>query len=265
MKKAALIVLTAIGPADAFNLPGITNIFKPPSPIGSKSTTLANDEPQLLHAISNTGNGKDADIKTQSRVLSIVRRMETGSPPSTTLLSNPEEANMLDGDWFLQYTAPSEIDIDESESSDDKWVAVDAAEGRSKIETRQFKRQGAISGGGIPVDASNAAALQSFDIEKSRVKNEITTGIGLVTVGGTFRQSTSVPLRAVVAFDTAKIALNVGPTLDISFLFNVRAVFKGSKEAGWLETTYLSKDVRIGRGNKGSMFILTRDQDAVTA
>lgn len=171
----------------------------------------------------------------------------------------------LDGDWYLQYTAPSEID-DAELSDDDKWVAVDAKEGSSDIETRQFKKAGSVSGGGIPVDASNSAALQSFDIGKSRVMNEIDTGWGIVTVGGTFRQSTTVPLRAVVAFDTAKLALNIGPTIDISFLFNVRAALKnGDFESGWLETTYLSNDMRIGRGNKGSMFILTRDRDAVTA
>ena len=59
----------------------------------------------------------------------------------------------------MQYTAPSEID-DAELSDDDKWVAVDAKEGSSDIETRQFKKAGSVSGGGIPVDASNSAALQ---------------------------------------------------------------------------------------------------------
>jgi len=30
------------------------------------------------------------------------------------------------------------------------------------------------------------------------------------------------------------------------------------------ETTYLSDAVRIGKGNKVSIFVLTRDEDAVT-
>lgn len=261
MRRSIAIALTAIAHAEAFNLPGISNLFKPPT-VGVPKTSLANDELQLLQAISNTGNGKDADIETQSRVLSIVRRIETSAPPSSTLLSNPEEAKILDGDWYLQYTAPSEID-DEVGATGDKWVAVEASEGDSNIETRQFKKAGTVSGGGIPVDASNNVALQSFDIGKSRVKNEIMTGLGLVTVGGTFSQSDKVPLRALVAFDLAKIELNVGPTLDISFLFDIRAAIKGSKNAGWVETTYISNEMRIGRGNKGSMFILTRDRDAV--
>jgi hypothetical protein len=266
MKNAlVLVVLAATRDTYAFNLPGIANIFKPPSPTAASRPTakLASDESQLLQAIANTGNGKDADLETQSRVLSIVRRMETSAPPSPTVLTNPDEAKILDGDWFLQYTAPSEIDGEGEVSSDGQWVAVEASEGESNINTRQFKGAGAVSGGGIKVDASSTPALQSFDVANSRVTNEVIAGIGTVTVGGTFRPSTTVPNRAIVAFDTGKIALDLGLTLDISFVFDILGAIKGTKEAGWVETTYISDDMRIGRGNKGSLFILTRERDAV--
>lgn len=255
-----VIIIGSFHTTYAFNLPQITNIFKPPTFEGSnKVGSIASEEQQLLQAISNTGNGKDADLDTQVEVLKLVRSLETKATPSQTLLSNPQESKQLDGEWYLQYTAPSQIDAD---LTDDKWQAVDAGEGKD-IETRQFGQAGSVSGGGISVDASNAAALQVFDIAQSRVMNEIKTGFGLITVGGTFRQSTSVPTRAVVSFDTAKLALDIGPTIDIGFLFDIRAALKnGDKESGWLETTYLSNDMRIGRGNKGSMFILTRDRDA---
>ncbi len=119
-----------------------------------------------------------------------------------------------------------------------------------------------MSGGGIPVDASGTVAIQSFDVDESRVTNVISTGIGVVTVGGTYRRSANMPSRAVVAFDTVKIALGmVGMTLDLSFLLDVRALVKGTKESGWLETPYVSDRIRIGRGNKGSLFVLTRDRD----
>lgn len=256
------LAVIVIGNAGAFNFPAITNIFTPPKTVGGfVDRSQKNNELQLLRTISNTGNGKNADIETQARVLSMVRQLETETPPSPTLLSNIDEAkSLLDGDWYLQYTAPSEI---EGVNLDYKWVAMDASEGDNNIETRQFNTAGSVSGGGIPVDASNTVAVQSFDIDNLRVKNVITTGLGIVTVGGTYSQSPSSPLRAVVAFDTAKIDLTIGPTVDISFLFDIRAAIKGSRNAGWLETTYISNDMRIGRGNKGSMFILTRDRDAV--
>lgn len=269
MTNIIVTALALIGHANGFNL---QNIFKPPTigkvPASSSKVDLVDEELQLLRKISNTGNGKDANIETQASVLTIVRLLETRAGPSPTLLSDavandPAAKSLLDGEWFLQYTAPSEIDDVTIAKDGDKWEAIEGSEGESKISTRKFKGAGQVSGGGIPVDASNTLALQAFDIDKLRVKNVITTGIGKVTVGGTFRQSTTVPLRAIIAFDTAKIELNLGPTIDISFLFDIRGLIKGTKEAGWLETTYISKNMRVGRGNKGSMFILTRDRDAM--
>jgi hypothetical protein len=268
----ALTTAIIVGGAGAFNFP---NMFKlPTNPatataaaaaarfVGKpKRRSLPNEEIRLLRALGGTGNGKNADAETRAHILSIVRGMETTASPSPTLLSDIDEATfLLDGDWFLRYTAPGGGG-DDDEDDDDGYVAVDATEGGSKIATRRFGKAGRVSGGGIPVDASKNAAVQSFDVRASRVTNVITTRIGLVTVGGTYRASDAVPLRAVVAFDTAKIELDVGPTLDVSFLFDLRAAIKGSKEAGWLETTYVSGNVRIGRGNKGSMFVLTRDRD----
>jgi hypothetical protein len=31
-----------------------------------------------------------------------------------------------------------------------------------------------------------------------------------------------------------------------------------SQQQGWLDITYLDNDLRIGRGNKGSVFVLTK-------
>jgi hypothetical protein len=225
-----IIALALIDHASGFNL---QNIFKPPTigkVSGERASTsqpldIVNEELQLLRKISNTGNGKNANVETQASVLTIVRWLETKAGPSPTLLSDAVANNLvakslLDGEWFLQYTAPSEIDDVTIVPDDiDKWEAIEGSEGESNISTRKFKGAGQVSGGGIPVDASNTLALQTFDIDKLRVKNVITTGIGKVTVGGTFRQSTTVPLRAIIAFDTAKIELNLGPTIDISFLF----------------------------------------------
>ena len=36
------------------------------------------------------------------------------------------------------------------------------------------------------------------------------------------------------------------------------AFLSGADDASWLETTYLSDKVRLGRGNKGSIFVLRR-------
>lgn len=252
----ALFIASVCERVHSFNLP---NIFKPPAlPKIQATPSSASKEAELLEAISYTANGKNADLETQTRVLKMVRNLETTYPTSDTLLSNLEEAKILDGDWYLQYTQPSELE--NVDSSDDAWVPVSA---ESNIETRKFNASGTVTAAGITVDAASNIPKQSFDIANSRVQNEVMAGIGKITVAGRFRQSSAVPQRAVVAFDTAKIALKLGLTLDIGFLFGIRAALKGTDEAGWVETTYCSDVMRIGRGNKGSLFVLTRDIDAV--
>ena len=187
--------------------------------------------------------------------------METTAPAPDTILST--DAALIDGTWYLQYTSPSDIvgDVDNN-----AWKPVDAQEGDTKIETRQFTGgTGAVSAQGIKVETANRVVKQSIDAATARVTNEITLDWGDVTVAGSFRASRSVPYRAVVAFDTADIMVASKFKVSLGWLFDVIAATKGGiRENGWLETTFIDEDIRIGRGNKGTMFVLTRDPTAVT-
>jgi hypothetical protein len=136
-------------------------------------------------------------------------------------------------------------------------------EGNSKIDTRKAYIQGAVRAGGLTVDTSSRVTTQTINVAEQRIENKVDQDFGIVTVGGSFRVSDAVKTRAVVAFDRANITLNNGLVLRLGFLFSLIATFRGGiKDNGWLETTYLDKEMRIGRGNKGSLFVLTRDKDA---
>ena len=90
--------------------------------------------------------------------------------------------------------------------------------------------------------------------------NRIAIQIDVVFV----RASDTLANRAIVSFDTCKITLKNGFVISLGFVFSIFAALKGGiKDNGWLETTYLDGDMRIGRGNKGTLFILTRDRAAV--
>lgn len=161
---------------------------------------------------------------------------------------------------------------------DADWKPVDATEGEASIPTQAAGLQGAVSAQGIVVETANRVVTQTIATatttsSSSSSSPRVTNNIQLnewtnVTVGGTFRVSSSVPTRAVVSFDTADIS-TVRPipwTLSLGWLFPILAMFRnGSRETGWLETTYIDDDMRIGRGNKGTLFVLTRAPDAVTA
>jgi hypothetical protein len=104
---------------------------------------------------------------------------------------------------------------------------------------------------------------QIFDVEKGTVVNEVQLDYGVGRAGGAFRQSPNVPNRALVSFDNASITFNNGFVVSFGWVFSILRKLRNSQESGWLETTFLDADMRIGRGNKGTMFVLTRDPEAV--
>jgi len=120
-----------------------------------------------------------------------------------------------------------------------------------------------VSAVGVSVDTSNRVVKQIFDVSRSRVTNEVGLDFGTVFVSGTFRQSKNVPNRAVVSFRDLEVRLNVGLRLKLGFVFDLVGLVRQSRDNGWLETTFIDEDMRIGRGNKGTMFVLTRDISAV--
>ena len=173
------------------------------------------------------------------------------NPPSKALLTDPKEAEILDGVWYLHYTSPSDprlIDNGVRDSFPDAWKPQKAEE---KIATSQFNAKGSVTAAGINVDTSSRVVKQIFDVRNSYVKNEIDLDFGNVVVGGPFRQSENVDSRAVVSFQKCDITLRNGFTLKLGFLFDLLALARRTKESGWLETTFIDSDMRIGRGNKG--------------
>lgn len=212
----------------------------------------------ILAAVSFTGNGKTATVDQQRNVLELVRLLETTAPPPIDLLT--KQAQRLDGNWFLQYTSPSELEG--NSNTDNAWTPEYASEGASNIETRQFNARGTVSAAGVTVDTSNRMVQQIFDVGNRRVVNEVTTDWGKIIVSGGFRPSEKVPNRALVAFDTATIEWK-GIQFHLGFVFSVLALVRQSRDNGWLETTYIDERMRLGRGNKGTLFVLTRDQNAV--
>ena len=75
--------------------------------------------------------------------------------------------------------------------------------------------------------------------------------------------SSNVPNRVLVAFNQATIIFTNGIEINFGSVFDIIRSIQNSTENGWLEVTYVDDDIRIGRGNKGTMFVLTRDVNAV--
>ena len=131
--------------------------------------------------------------------------------------------------------------------------------------TQPANIQGSVRATGITVDTANRVTTQTIDTANSAIFNDVEQDFGMISVGGSFRISETVPTRAIVAFNKADIALTNGPTIRLGFVFDIIAAFRGGiRDNGWLETTYVDRDIRIGRGNKGSLFVLTRAKNLPT-
>jgi len=256
----AFLVVVSIADGAAFEFPKLSSIFKPP-PVAARprDSELSREKAELLRAISFTNNGKTATPSQQANVLSIVDSIERKSPSLS--LNDTNTLERIDGVWYLQYTSPSIVGDDDQFPN--AWKPKFAREGDSNIETKKFNAKGSVSAAGIVVDTSNRVVQQIFNVEKSSVSNNIELDFGTARVSGPFRKSPNIPNRAIVSFQEADIVFKNGFTLSFGFLFTLIALARGSKDNGWLETTFLSDDIRIGRGNKGTMFVLTRDPTAV--
>jgi len=116
-------------------------------------------------------------------------------------------------------------------------------------------------------------------LANQRIGNEIRFDLPVggasvvVRVAGGFEADAQIGNRALVSFDTLDVFFLGGGTgatarrlLRAGALFSaVRslkpALANGADDASWLDTTYISERARLGRGNKGSVFILERSDD----
>ena len=236
---------------------------------------------ELLNAIRGTNNGKNAGPQQQIQILQLVRDIEMTQPNIS--LCDANVVALLNGTWYLQYTSPSEVNVtvpqnaSSSSSSTASYVWEPNNAQLENVETRRFNAQGTVSAAGITIDTSNQTLVQQiFNTDASTVMNRIyfsksynnnnddDRSLRYAVAGGTYRPSAQQANRAIVAFDTAYIHVPIrnqtAITLPLGWFFNVLSLFrKGNRDNGWLETTYIDTSLRIGRGNKGTMFILTRE------
>ena len=117
------------------------------------------------------------------------------------------------------------------------------------------------SGGGDESDGKSAPPVrssQAIDRKKSRVRNVVSVQLrrplpvkGSVMVDVAFKPNRNDKRRIDVKFDSCRLQVKNSP-IDITFPLGIIG------PTGWLRTGYIDDDMRITRGHKGSVFILTR-------
>ncbi|MFN6569951.1 fibrillin [Nostoc minutum NIES-26] len=187
----------------------------------------------LIDTIAGTNRGLLASEQQKQAILSAIARLEDLNPTPRPVEAN----NLLDGNWRLLYTTSKAL---------------------LNLDRVPFYKLGQI--------------YQCIRVQTSSVYNiaEI-YGLpyleGLVSVAAKFEPVSG--RRVQVKFERSIIGLKnlIGYSSPENFIQQIETGKKfiaidfplnSDTQQGWLDITYIDNDLRIGRGNEGSVFVLSK-------
>jgi PAP_fibrillin len=189
---------------------------------------------ELLEAIAGKNRGLLATDAEKQTVLAKIAQLEDRNPTPRPI----EAADLLEGDWRLLYTTSRGI------------LGIDQ----------------------VPL-LNLGQVYQCIRLAEAKLYN-IAEVIGLPMLEGIVSVAASVvptsERRVNVMFERSILGLQrlIGYQSPKAFIQEIETGRKfaaidfpitNTNQKGWLDTTYLDADLRIGRGNEGSVFVLTKE------
>jgi hypothetical protein len=189
---------------------------------------------ELLEAIAGKNRGLLANEIDNARVLSAIQQLEDINPTLKPL----EAKELLNGDWRLLYTTSKGI------LGLDRFPLFKLGQIYQCIRVSEAKVYNIAEILGFPMLEGLVSVVASFDPVSERRINVIfeRSIIGLQRF-----LSYKTPAKMIQQIESGKKFLPIDFKID------------RGEQKGWLETTYLDQDMRIGRGNEGNVFVLTKE------
>lgn len=189
---------------------------------------------ELLEAIAGKNRGLLANEIDNARVLSAIQQLEDINPTKKPL----EAKDLLNGDWRLLYTTSKSI------LGLDRFPLFKLGQIYQCIRVSEAKVYNIAEIIGLPMLEGLVSVAASFDPVSERRINVIfeRSIIGLQRF-----LSYQTPAKMIQQIESGKKFLPIDFKID------------RGEQKGWLETTYLDQDMRIGRGNEGNVFVLTKE------
>jgi hypothetical protein len=189
---------------------------------------------ELLEAIAGKNRGLLANEIDNARVLSAIQQLEDTNPTKKPL----EAKDLLNGDWRLLYTTSKGI------LGLDRFPLFKLGQIYQCIRVSEAKVYNIAEIIGLPMLEGLVSVVASFDpVSDSRVNVIFERSI----IGLQRFLSYTTPAKLIQQIESGKKFLPIDFKID-----------RGEQQ-GWLETTYLDRDMRIGRGNEGNVFVLTKE------
>ncbi|MEA5537168.1 PAP/fibrillin family protein [Crocosphaera sp. XPORK-15E] len=197
-----------------------------------------NEKAKLLETIAGKNRGLLATEMDKVRVLSAIEQLEDHNP-NPQPLKTPE---LLEGNWRLLYTSSRGI------LGLDRIPLLQLGQIYQYIRVEDAKLYNIAEIVGVPFLEGIVSVAARFEwISERRVQVKFERYIlGLQKLLGY-----TSPNQLIKEIEAGK---KFSP-LDFSI--------ESREQQGWLEITYLDEDLRIGRGNEGSVFVLAKEKAMV--
>jgi hypothetical protein len=189
---------------------------------------------ELLEAIAGKNRGLLANEIDNVRVLSAIQQLEDTNPTPKPL----ESRDLLNGDWRLLYTTSKGI------LGLDRFPLFKLGQIYQCIRVSEAKVYNIAEIIGLPMLEGLVSVAATFEPVSERRVNVIfeRSIIGLQRLFGY-----NSPRKFIQQIESGKKFLPLDFKID------------RGEQKGWLDITYLDQDMRIGRGNEGNIFVLTKE------
>jgi hypothetical protein len=191
------------------------------------------EKESLLEAIAGKNRGLLTTDNDKIAILSIIARLEDRNPTPRPL----EASELLDGDWRLLYTSSRSL------LNIDQIPLLKLGQIYQSIRIAEAKIYNIAEVYGLPYLEGLIGVAARFEaVSERRVQVKFERSIlGLQRLIG--YQSPANLIEQIASgkkFTAIDLQIN------------------NPNQQGWLDITYLDRDMRIGRGNEGNVFVLTK-------
>lgn len=188
---------------------------------------------KLLEAIAGKNRGLLATATDKQAILAAITQLEDHNPTPQPL----EASDLLDGNWRLLYTTSRGL------LNIDGFPFLKLGQIYQYIRAKEARVYNIAEVYGFPyLEGCVSVAARFTPLSECRIQV-------------IFERSISGLQRLINYQSPEQFIREIeGGNKFLALDFNIES----SDQQGWLDITYLDEDLRIGRGNEGSLFVLTK-------
>ncbi len=207
----------------------------------------------LRNEIASKNRGISATATERQAIASMIARLEALNPTPEPLCATA----LLAGDWRLLYTTSQDLlGIDRFPLATLGNIYQCIRPEHSRIYNIAELISAPYLEGLVSVVASFTPTAESAIAGST---DSTAAGVSSSRVNVKFSRAV-IGLQRILGYQSPAQYIQKLETADrFNLLQGIDFDINAERQQGWLEITYLDKDLRIGRGNRGSLFVLTKD------